>query len=486
MSGQQHGPQREPGAVEGLDASDGPEESGSRADDSATDASEAGCAVDGSEAGAVTDTSEADSVTDGSGADAVTDASEIDSVTDGSETDGSEADGSEADAAADGSERDSVAHAPDPVAHASDSVAHASEAGVTALLGAVRGSAGSEGPRNADSEVPRDVNGPGLDEQALRALLHTAVDDIEPAPHALDHLRHAVPARRARKRQALVGAAAAVLLVGSAVPALVHVARDAGVTEAHPANAGHSERTQGGSGGTAAETEDGEKEKEPSDKETEGGKRDRDSEKGDATEQPGGGAVGGGEGPSETMAATSPTCTRDQLSGGVATPATLDGSSTVYGSFQVTNVSDAACTVDGGGQVFATAQGGADGTRISVVDHTAGDPATALPDPATQPQTVILQPGVAYQVKFAWVPAEGGAGGCPNPGSTPDPGSSGAAGEPDGATVAETAEGDQGTPPAGSVALSHTPQAGAPSAADATITNACAGTIYRTGALATA
>ncbi|WP_432092159.1 hypothetical protein [Streptomyces sp. bgisy100] len=441
-------------AVEGLDASDGPEAGASRADGSATDSAEAGSAADDSGAD---DSGVASGATDGSGADAVTDASEAASATD---------------AAADGSE--------------SDSVAHASDAGVTALLGAVRGSAGSQVRRNADSEVPRDADGPGLDEQALRALLHTAVDDIEPAPHALDHLRYAVPARRARKRQALVGAAAAVLLVGSAVPALVHVARDSGVTEAHPANAGHSERTQGGSGGTAAETEGGEKAKEPSDKETESGKRDRDSEKGDASEQPGGGTVGGGEGPAETMAATSPTCTRDQLSGGVATPATLDGSSTVYGSFQVTNTSDAACTVDGGGQVFATAQGGADGTRISVVDHTAGDPATALPDPATQPQTVILQPGVAYQVKFAWVPAEGGAGGCPNPGSTPDPGSSGAAGEPDGATVADTAEGDQGTPPAGSVALSHTPQAGAPSAADATITNACAGTIYRTGALATA
>ncbi|MFF3767258.1 hypothetical protein ACFYYR_24635 [Streptomyces sp. NPDC001922] len=416
--------------------------------------------------------SEVDSgATDGSEGEVVAESFEAGSAADGSEADSGATDASEADAATDGSESDS---------------AYASEAGVTALLAAVRGPAGSEGPSNADSEVPRDADGPGLDEQALRALLHTAVDDIEPAPHALDHLRYAVPARRARKRQALVGAAAAVLLVGSAVPALVHVARDAGVTEAHPANAGHSERTHGGSGGAAAEAEDGGKAKEPSDKETESGKRDRDSEKGDASEQPAGGTVGGGADPSETMAATSPTCTRDQLSGGVATPATLDGSSTVYGSFQVTNTSDAACTVDGGGQVFATAQGGADGTRISVVDHTAGDPATGLPDPATQPQTVILQPGVAYQVKFAWVPAEGGAGGCPNPGPTPDPGSSGTAGEPDGATVAETTEGDQGTPPAGSVALSHTPQAGAPSAADATITNACAGTIYRTGALATA
>ncbi|MGP3999567.1 hypothetical protein [Streptomyces sp. 8N706] len=341
-------------------------------------------------------------------------------------------------------------------------------------------------PEPPGPDGPEGPDGLGGDEQALRRLLHTAVEEIEPAPDALEQLRHAVPARRARKRQALVGAAAAVILAGTAVPALVHVARSDGVTEAHPANAGHSERTHGGAEGTQSETEDGTKERRPSGKETKGGERGKGGTKDDTSRQPGGSTAGGGVDPSETMAATSPTCARNQLAGGIASPGTMDGSSAVYGSFQVTNTSGTACTVDGGGQVVAAAQGAADSTRISVLDHTAGDPATGLPDPATQPQQVILQPGVAYEVKFAWIPADGGSGGCPAPGSSPDPGSSGSAGEPEGQSAAETSADEPGTQPSGSVELSHTPQAGDPAAANATITNVCAGTIYRTGALATA
>ncbi|MGP3951415.1 hypothetical protein [Streptomyces sp. 7N604] len=365
------------------------------------------------------------------------------------------------------------------------------QSGPAGESGRQSGSSGSGGSSGSDERPDEDLylNGPDdgsrVDEDALRRLLHTAVDELEPSPAALDHLRRAIPARRARKRQALVGAAAAVLLVGTAVPALVHVAQTGGVTEDRPANAGHGERAHGGvAGGAMTDEEDGPKDREPSGKATKGGEKGGKSGKGDGTsKQPGRSTAGSGADPSETMAATSPVCARSQLSSGVVSPGTMDGASTFYGSFRVSNTSGTTCAVDGGGHVLAAAQGSADGSRISVVDHTAGDAATGLPDPATAPEQVILQPGVAYEIKFAWIPAEEGSGGCPNPGASPDPGSSGSAGDSGAEPAAETADDDPGTQPSGSVELSHTPQAGDPAAASATINNACAGTIYRTGAL---
>lgn len=85
------------------------------------------------------------------------------------------------------------------------------------------------------------------DELALRRLLHQAVEEIEPTDGTLEHLRRAVPARRARKRQALVGMAAAALFIGTAVPALIHVSNASG-SNADPSIAGNSSQAQGGAG----------------------------------------------------------------------------------------------------------------------------------------------------------------------------------------------------------------------------------------------
>ncbi|WP_436843491.1 hypothetical protein [Streptomyces hundungensis] len=83
------------------------------------------------------------------------------------------------------------------------------------------------------------------DERALRRLLHGTVEDLKPSEGALEHLRAAVPLRRARKRQAVVGSIAAALLVATAVPAFLHVANTAGSADDLPAVAGHGERTHG-------------------------------------------------------------------------------------------------------------------------------------------------------------------------------------------------------------------------------------------------
>ncbi|GAA2309672.1 hypothetical protein SVIO_054640 [Streptomyces violaceusniger] len=355
-------------------------------------------------------------------------------------------------------------------------------------------SAGSEPERVTPFRIRLDDDEPGgEDEEALRRLLHRVVDELEPSSDSLDHLRRAVPARRARRRQALVGAVAAVVLGCAAVPALVHVATTSDSSNDRPANAASSHRTPEASGGPHGEGSGGKDADGPSDmvEEHKGGKgkdkeKDRPSK---GEESSSGGAV---PDPTNTLNATSPTCSRAQLtSGGAGSVGAADAEGRVYGSFRVVNVSDRACTVEGSGSVGVSAQGGADASRILVVDHTAGDAAAGLPDPSTQPGTLILKPGQAYEVKFAWIPASGGGtSGCSTTGSpTPDPSTDAAQDGPQD----DPSTGDPGGTPGGggggepqdaSVLVSHTPEAGDPAAASVTIGGACAGTIYRTGLLA--
>ncbi|GHG60354.1 hypothetical protein [Streptomyces griseocarneus] len=343
--------------------------------------------------------------------------------------------------------------------------------------------------------------GPGLDEQALRRLLQGAVDDLEPSPDALEQLRRAVPLRRTRRRQAVVGAAAAVILGATALPVLIHVATTGSTADERSTNAASSRQRShdeyaGGTRGTSDKDGDrrgstsGPDEREDEKK----GKAERGRKDGGSA-GPTGSAGGTPPATAPTLAASSPTCDRDQLGKGVGTVGAADKEGRVYGAFRVVNVSGTVCAVTAAGEVAAHAQGGAESSRVSVVDHTPGDAAVGLPDPASEPSQVILQPGQAYEIQFAWIPAaDGGPSGCarpsrPTPSAQPTPSTAPGTGHP-AAAEASQARDDGGNaaaspaPPA-SVTLSHTPDAGQPKAADATIPEACAGTVYRTGPLAT-
>lgn len=371
-----------------------------------------------------------------------------------------------------------------------------------------------------------DLGGDGLggDELALRRLLHGAVEGLEPSTGALDHLRRAVPARRARKRQALVGAAAAVILLGTGVPAFVHVAASDGASDANPVNAGHGSQVQGGTGdetgGPAGERAAGS----PS------GELGAGKDSTDPTRTPpsaGTSASDGADGTPDlatSAPAALPACGAGQLGVSVADAGAPGGDGTVYGTFRITNISSGDCAVDTAGTVGFATSGAADPGRISVIRHTGGGAASGLPDPSTAVGSLVLKPSGAYEVRFAWVPSEtcpvngGGGGGDGNgdssgsgSGSGGDGGDGGGEGQPPeptpstpseepppatGDTATGTAEGvaDTGTAAVepqlkreegvadGSVTVTHTPGAGGPQAA-ATIPHACAGTIYRTGLL---
>lgn len=344
-----------------------------------------------------------------------------------------------------------------------------------------------------------ELSGLGSDELTLRRLLHNAVDDLEPADGVLDHLQRAVPVRRARKRQALVGVAAAALLFGTAIPAFVHVANSAGTADNRAVNTGSGRTAPGGTDGEQGKGPGGTDSGAPSDPATDG------TGAPDPTKGPDGpgkgdsdGTTGGDvEGPAGTYALAT-ACDSAQLDASTVAD-TPDASGTVYGTFRVANVSTTDCAVTSPGSVSFQAMGAADASRIKVVEHVPGDPATGLPDPSQESAELLLKPNAAYEVKFAWVPSET----CPVGGESPDPspsdGGTGVSGGTDGGTSGGSGPDtgassgtdstdtstqllrDGGTED-GSVSVSHIPEPGAPTTA-ATIPNACAGTIYRTGVL---
>ncbi|MFF9572280.1 hypothetical protein [Streptomyces sp. NPDC014685] len=414
---------------------------------------------------------------------------------------GGEAGASEAGGAADVAGASGVAEAseaskPSGGAGAAGSAGTVGFGSLTSLFGPDSG-AGSA--LNGDGLSSDGLNGgdADLDEVALRRMLHGAVRNIEPRDGTLDRLQRAVPVRRAKRRQAVVGLAAAALLIGTAVPAFVHVANSDGSSAANPAIAGHGEQAQGGNGTEAGSEHAGKDSGGHAD-----GRTDGDPDHPESTSSPSdsrgqgedGDLTGGTADPDRTEVAAMAACGPGQLGVASAETGAPGADGTVYGTFRIANVSGTECAVNNGGSVGFQTMGAADETRIMVVHHTAGDAAPGLPDPSQEQRAVLLKPSMAYEVKFAWVPKETcpTAGGSPSPTPTEGGGSGGSGG---GSTVSGVGSGDGATDmdaqflgedggiQDGSVSVMHTPEAGAPVAA-ATIPNACSGTIYRTGVLA--
>ncbi|MFG2651658.1 hypothetical protein [Streptomyces sp. NPDC048436] len=322
------------------------------------------------------------------------------------------------------------------------------------------------------------------DELALRRLMRTAVQEIEPGDRALERLRHAVPARRARKRQAVVGMAAAALFIGTAIPALVHVTNSGGGSDDRPSIAGNSEQTQGGSS-EGKGPDGGEKGKgSGSGPSKSKDKKDKKDKKGDKGKGEASGGATGGPDPSGTESADASACTAAQLGNATGSSGAAEADGKVYGTFRIANISGSSCTVSAPGSVSTVATGAADPAKIGVAEHVAGDAASGLPDPAQALSSLVLQPGAAYEVKFAWVPSEScptdGGGGDPTPDPSPTENGGASGGSPDG-TEPQMVREDGGVLEGG-VTVSLTASAGSP-AAGTSITNACAGTVYRTGML---
>lgn len=381
--------------------------------------------------------------------------------------------------------------------------------------------------RDDHENLPGPAGTATADEELLRGLLAGAVQGLEPSEGALERLRCAVPARRARKRQVLLATAAVALLAGTAIPAALHLHADEGAVAGHSAMAGHGESQGAKPGGSSAPRQNGSDAVagprpvgSPVRGQDAGGggpqpsPQTSGSPSGGTTAGPSGtsagaptGGAGNGPLPPVGAAPGAPGCTADQLgvSGSARAP---ENDGKVYGSFKVTNVSARGCTVSGPDTVTAASVAPigpppvqAAAPPVTVTGHTAGDPASALlPDPSAEAPVVLLQPNTAYEVRFAWVPSDGS---CATATSAPtlkpqqESGAaqppagrqSGAAGgttggtEPagaDGAPAKDPQTGSRSPESAAGVEVSHAPGPGAP-VTQTTIPSACGGTVYRTG-----
>ncbi|MCJ1678363.1 hypothetical protein MTF65_13590 [Streptomyces sp. APSN-46.1] len=360
---------------------------------------------------------------------------------------------------------------------------------------------------DAEAEAGAREDAGAREEQALRSLFSGAVQDIKPAEGALERLRYAVPARRARKRRVLVGAAAVALLAGTTVPAAMRLTGAEGTEAGHSAIAGHGQEQAGKHGADSDPHQNGSGGLAPTSTKPPGkGGGDADGAGAqpdpEAAGSPSGGAVAGQPSPGAATGTNPqppvvpsgvPGCGAAQL-GVRASARAPEADGKVFGSFKVTNVSGKGCAVTGPDSVTAAvAPGPATGgpsSAVGVVGHRAGDPASGLlTEPAAEVPVLMLAPNSAYEVQFAWVPS-----GEPCPATSPDPGAkpsdgtgaesgsveTGAAAGTDAAADPQT--GGAPSPDPNGLAVSHTPVAGAPTT-QTTIPSACGGTVYRTGVI---
>ncbi len=325
---------------------------------------------------------------------------------------------------------------------------------------------------------------------------------LEPAAGSLESLRRAVPLRRARRRR--YGGAAGALVLGVLGGLALHSLAGVGsLAQGSQAGPGYQNAATASTapGGGASPSADAMPPYPPQQIGAEGGWP---TASGSGATTPSGSVSGSRSGsavpwsPSSGLTGTgigvaAAECTRAQLGAGAGTVGAPGADGTVYGSFQVANVSQNACQVSLPGTVSVIAVSGTAASRIAVVQHSVTDPATQLPTPAATPGPVLLMPGQAYVVDFAWVPATGAdAPVCAGDSAAASPTVATSAPSGTGAGASGSAPPDQGAAPETSppsagepmVTIGHTPGSGSPLAASAVLPDACAGTIYDTLPLA--
>ncbi|GAA1933124.1 hypothetical protein GCM10009716_45420 [Streptomyces sodiiphilus] len=263
----------------------------------------------------------------------------------------------------------------------------------------------------------------GRDEEALRRLLRDAVGDLEPSRDALVRLERAVPTRRRRRRQLVLGTAASFALFAVGTPVVQYAATERGMTDESGSAVigGRPGGEEGGTGGADGGT--GEPGAHASGGEA--GRQDPDaSGTGPAgTPSPDATAEAGEITPEDrdALAVSSPRCDRDQLGDVRAEAGPADEQGRIHGTIRLANVSGDPCRIKGTDELTVTPLGDTDAADFHVVTRAEGDRATRLPTPDQYQDNLVLLPGESYQVLFAWVPSEGGPGGCPVHSPVPAP-----------------------------------------------------------------
>ncbi|MFC8450627.1 hypothetical protein [Kitasatospora sp. NPDC057223] len=367
---------------------------------------------------------------------------------------------------------------------------------------------------------------PGLsaDEQALRELLRRSVADVQPDGAALARIRSGVPRRRAVRRGAWTGAAAVLVGAAVALPAL-RIPEQLGLTgpaaastaDGGGADDGHSHT--GGDGSPAGHlplpyTWSG-----PGAAPSSSATAAQSAAPSAAAGVPPSAAAPPGSG---SAVAAVPECARTDLGQGTSQVGVPDAAGAVYGSFTLVNTSGHSCTPAGPGAVAVSGANGGDPALVRVVDHLAGDAATALPDPGgvAAAGPLVLAPHGSYRVLFGWVPgaacrrpgsaataspspqvpvtaspspaaaalaagtdAGEAATAAPGPSAEAEPGAGGGSpsptATPTGAPTSTALPSPTPSDPAPSITLVYTPQPTGSTTVKAVVDGACGGTVYR-------
>ncbi|WP_130797672.1 hypothetical protein [Streptomyces otsuchiensis] len=303
--------------------------------------------------------------------------------------------------------------------------------GEAALLAAVLGSAAP--PKAA---ISREA-----EEDILRRLLQDSVRDLRPADGALDTLHHAVPVRR-RQRRRLMTAATTVVVLAVGAPVTLHTASVVGDSGSRTVEAGHDQRAGGSTGGDGL-SGDG-----PGSPANGGERGAAPGESPEAAEESGDGddADPGGPGSpdeagsseAEGSAGSYPRCDREQLGNAVTDVRSPDDTGVIYGAIRLSNISALTCRVRGTDELSVTAVVMSETSAASVpqvVLRSAGDRAPGLPLADEWLEELVLAPGDAYEVRFAWVPSRSAVnGGCSVPDTETLPADTGSAGSGSGST----------------------------------------------------
>ncbi|MFD5084260.1 hypothetical protein ACFWOG_16685 [Kitasatospora sp. NPDC058406] len=285
--------------------------------------------------------------------------------------------------------------------------------------------------------------------------------EVQPAPGGLQHIRRAVPRRRAARRGAWTGAAALAAVVSVLLPTLhddehLGLSGGPGSPNAHGGTASStSSGTAPGGGIVWPSLPPAPDVSTPTSPGSPSGTAGTSPSAGASTTRPAAGtsapaAATGTGGESGPM----PLCTRGDLGQGTAQVGTADPDGRIYGYFTVTNTSAHSCRLGGPGSVTVTGTVGTESGRIRIADHTAGGPATGLPARSTDPAAgtgggtdgLVLAPRAGYRVDFGWVPD---AVGCPTPGGTTSPSASAGPGQ---STTGGATGGSTGSATAGGTA----------------------------------
>ncbi|GAA2058552.1 hypothetical protein GCM10009757_38610 [Streptomyces cheonanensis] len=255
---------------------------------------------------------------------------------------------------------------------------------------------------------------PGLlsDEENLRRLLHDAVGTIPVPDVSLDALRDGITARRRRRRQLLLSTVAAVGVLAIGTPAVLEATGN-GVRRGNDQATGLAGEAAAEGGPAPSSGADGGPEAYDGLGEPPLGDPAYGSDDGAAHQPDGtGGAAAESGAPYDgrLTGADSPRCTAGQLGAASAVTEEPDALGKVYGTIRVANVSETPCRVTGDTDdlsVLPAATGTGGSGEVQIVPRTEDDRAIRLPGPEEAHSELVLPPGEAYEVRFAWVPGAG-------------------------------------------------------------------------------